>query len=336
MALTFGFYNSHSGDRKYTADQLSGLFEGLITDGVYRTVGECFSSAPTGTVSPSGNPMVRVGTGRGYFNHHWVHNDAPINYEITNSAAAAGDRWDAIIFEVDNREAGARTISLKTITGTVDETDPQWPSMDSGIEDVFYHPILYIKRDAGSGNTITNDTAHIFNPIGTGPIDNPQYTPFVAGVVQSVSAEQIWNQWEVEFNDILDELREAISDVTSQTILPGSVGTNGLANGAVTVEKLDPSQRRYIYADISMTPSMFTQTDEYENYPYRGAIPLDANTKTTMVADVYFSMDELDLGVFAPITETYNGGVYVYAADISEITDDMTIPTIVVSGGVSV
>ena len=31
MAFTYGFFNSLNGDRKYTAEQLSSIFDGLIT-----------------------------------------------------------------------------------------------------------------------------------------------------------------------------------------------------------------------------------------------------------------------------------------------------------------
>ena len=33
MAVTYGFYNSSNGDRKYNALQFSRLFEGIIRDG---------------------------------------------------------------------------------------------------------------------------------------------------------------------------------------------------------------------------------------------------------------------------------------------------------------
>lgn len=38
MAFTFGFYNSLNGDRKYNAEQVSSIFDGLISDGVYDTM----------------------------------------------------------------------------------------------------------------------------------------------------------------------------------------------------------------------------------------------------------------------------------------------------------
>lgn len=40
MAVTYGFFNSVNGDRKYNADQMSSYFDGLVTDGVYEKIGD--------------------------------------------------------------------------------------------------------------------------------------------------------------------------------------------------------------------------------------------------------------------------------------------------------
>ena len=34
MSVTYGFYNSLNGDRRYDANQMSAIFDGLIIDGV--------------------------------------------------------------------------------------------------------------------------------------------------------------------------------------------------------------------------------------------------------------------------------------------------------------
>ena len=46
MAWTSGFFNSVNGDRLYNADQMSHIFEGLITDGVYESVGNKLAVQP--------------------------------------------------------------------------------------------------------------------------------------------------------------------------------------------------------------------------------------------------------------------------------------------------
>ena len=43
MALTYGFYNSKNGDRKYDAVAMSRMFDGIIRDGVISAYGKSFS-----------------------------------------------------------------------------------------------------------------------------------------------------------------------------------------------------------------------------------------------------------------------------------------------------
>ena len=66
MAWTSGFFNSVNGDRLYNADQMSRLFEGLITDGVYASVGNKMA------VQPNSGMTIQIATGRGWFGRHWV------------------------------------------------------------------------------------------------------------------------------------------------------------------------------------------------------------------------------------------------------------------------
>ena len=48
--LTSGFFNSVDGDRKYNAEQMSQMFEGLIGDGIFESVGGKFKvSANSGS-----------------------------------------------------------------------------------------------------------------------------------------------------------------------------------------------------------------------------------------------------------------------------------------------
>ena len=40
MSLTGGFFNSKDHDRRYNAESISRLFDGIIEDGVYETYGD--------------------------------------------------------------------------------------------------------------------------------------------------------------------------------------------------------------------------------------------------------------------------------------------------------
>jgi hypothetical protein len=46
-----------------------------------------------------------------------------------------------------------------------------------------------------------------------------------------------------------------------------------------------------------------------------------------MIPEVVFGLSDATSGLFAPVAESYNGGVYLYATDAPEST--VTIPVII-------
>lgn len=51
MTVTFGFYNSLNSDRLYNALQMSSLFDGIITDGVFASIGTSMIVTPDSGLS---------------------------------------------------------------------------------------------------------------------------------------------------------------------------------------------------------------------------------------------------------------------------------------------
>lgn len=80
-----------------------------------------------------------------------------------------------------------------------------------------------------------------------------------------------------------------------------------------------------IETDISIPTSAWTSDDTYEEFPYRIAVLITGCTSAHK-PDVTLSLADAVGGNFAPIAETYNGGVYIYAAAIPDAA--MTIPNI--------
>lgn len=64
----------------------------------------------------------------------------------------------------------------------------------------------------------------------------------------------------------------------------------------------------------------------YAEFPFRAVVPLEG-VKSTMVADVIFGLQDAISGIFAPIVEAYDGGLYLYATNVP--ANPVTIPTIV-------
>ena len=165
MSISYGFYNSINHDRKYNAEQISSIFDGIITDGVYHSIGDAFS------VTPGTGMSVNVASGRAWFDHTWLLIFAMIVVELT-AAHQVYDRIDAIILKVD-RDTRTNTITAKAGTPS---SSPAKPKMADG-----EHPLAYVTV----GNGVTSITAaNIQFVVGTSVF------PFVAGVQNSINIEK--------------------------------------------------------------------------------------------------------------------------------------------------
>lgn len=184
MSVTCGFYNSLNGDRKYDAVQVSKLFDGLITDGVFASIGTAF------VVKAATGQTVNVGIGKAWFNHTWTLNDAILPMEAPDSEVLL-DRIDAIVIEVNATES-VRMNDIKFVTGNPSSAPVRPTLIDEG--NVHQHPLCYIYRKYGS-TQITQ--ADITNMVGTSE------TPFVTGILQTVSLDELLGQWRDELDQFV-------------------------------------------------------------------------------------------------------------------------------------
>ena len=90
MSVTFGFYNSKEGDRRYDAIQMSSIFDGIIQDGILQHVGTAM------VVKESEAMIINVGVGRAWFNHTWTLNDALLPLVVPQSEILL-NRYDTVI-----------------------------------------------------------------------------------------------------------------------------------------------------------------------------------------------------------------------------------------------
>ena len=182
MAVTFGFYNSMNGDRKYNAQDMSRIFNGIINDGVFMSIGTAM------VVKASEGMIVEVGEGRAWFNGTWTHNDAILELRLTASDLLM-DRIDAIVLEIDTND-NVRTNSIKVVTGEPSLV-PNQPVMrkESGC---FQYPLAYIYV-AGTVTEITQ--ANITNMVGTSEC------PFVTGVLQTMNIDALIAQWSQQWTE---------------------------------------------------------------------------------------------------------------------------------------
>ena len=114
-----------------------------------------------------------------------------------------------------------------------------------------------------------------------------------------------------QYTALLDSLAQELADLEAGT--------------AVELKKL-------AFANTVVAVSAWAEDSTYEDYPYRAAVALSGVT-VTMIPEVVFGLAAMSDNSFAPVAECYNGGVYIYAADVPESA--ITIPTIICWRGVA-
>lgn len=147
MAFTYGFYNSVNHDRRYDAEQFGHMFDGIITDGIFPTIGDRFQ------VKPRSGMTVTVGTGRAWFNLTWSWNDTLMVLTIP-AASSVYDRVDAVVLEVDRRKT-VRKNRIFVKVGSNGTTPPTMTKDDD--QKIWQYPLAYIKVRRGSTSIVAGD-----------------------------------------------------------------------------------------------------------------------------------------------------------------------------------
>lgn len=209
MSVTSGFFNSLNGDRKYTAEQMSAIFDGVINDGIFQSVGGRFF------VTVSNNDSVAVATGRAWFNSTWVYNDSPLVLKIDKSESLL-DRYDAVVIEVD-RSDSVRNASIKVVKG-IPASSAKHPILKN-TSSVHQYALAYVMRKA---NVSVLTQANIENNVGKSSC------PFVTGILKTVDTDMLISQWGAQWDEWTKAKKSDFSAWYSeiQNILSGDAATN--------------------------------------------------------------------------------------------------------------
>ena len=219
---TSGFFNSVNGDRVYNAQQMSEIFEGLITDGVYASVGDKMA------VQPNNGMTIQIASGRGWFAKHWANNDS--EYLTTLEASDVTlNRYGAVCIRVDEADSG-RTAE-PYIKYSEFATTPVKPTM-TRTETVNEYCLAYVYIRAGA-ETIT--VADIEDTRG-----NTELCGWVTGLIVQLSTTTLFEQWQAIFEDWFVNLQNLIDEnveVTLVNALPTAVevtlsAADWVSNGA--------------------------------------------------------------------------------------------------------
>lgn len=201
MSVTYGFYNSINGDRKYNALEMSSIFDGIIVDGVYMSIGDALN------VKSSGGMGITVGEGRAWFNHTWTLNDSLLPLTLESSDVLL-NRIDAVVLEINNNTEVRRN-EIKIVKGAP-ASNPVRPTLVKS-ELLNQHPLAYISIPAGATSI---SQSNIENAVGTSAC------PYVTGVLKGMDIDKLVAQWGAQWAEWLSSNTDAwkafMSDNTNE------------------------------------------------------------------------------------------------------------------------
>lgn len=153
------------------------------------------------------------------------------------------------------------------------------------------------------------------------------------------------------FAPVIDNGRCAVND----RCMPGEDGTavkDPTGNGFLVVERIDESHVLILidpdadlilkisdmvedavskstslkFENVTVQANAFIADETYADFPYRASVALPG-VGASMVPGVVYSVNDAISGSYAPLSECYEGGVYIYADHVPEAA--IVIPTII-------
>lgn len=197
MSVSSGFFNSLNGDRKYNAAQMSAIFDGLIIDGVFASIGTSFA------VKAAGGLTVNVGIGKAWFDHTWTVNDSILPMTAPEAEVLL-DRIDAVVLEVNGTKS-VRENTIKFVKGNPSSA-PSRPTLTNE-GNVHQYPLCYIYRKYGTA---------VINQADITPMVGTESTPFVTGILQTISLDELLGKWQDELDRFTDARSQEVDDWIAQ------------------------------------------------------------------------------------------------------------------------
>lgn len=197
MSVSSGFFNSLNGDRKYNTAQMSAIFDGLIIDGVFASIGTAFA------VKAAGGLTVNVGIGKAWFDHTWTVNDSILPMTAPEAEVLL-DRIDAVVLEVNGTKS-VRENTIKFVKGNPSSA-PSRPTLTNE-GNVHQYPLCYIYRKYGTA---------VINQADITPMVGTESTPFVTGILQTISLDELLGKWQDELDRFTDARSKEVDDWIAQ------------------------------------------------------------------------------------------------------------------------
>lgn len=254
--VTFGFYNSLNGDRKYNAEQMSSIFNGIINDGVFMSIGDHLN------VTAGEGMSVIVGSGRAWFDSTWTYNDAPLPLEIDPSDPVL-DRIDLVVLEV-NKEEAVRSNSIKIVKG-IPSTSPTAKALLK-TEFVTQYALAQVSIPNGRYQLTQAD---LTNKVGT------TGTPYITGILQTINIDTLIAQWQSQWTQWFTQADDDLEDMFTDFDARMDLFYNTMSNEFNTW--FDGIQDIFSESDIGQLVTMIQKVSEREFMHYYELVNQETN-----------------------------------------------------------
>ncbi len=323
MSITCGYFNSIDGDRKYNAETMTRYFEGLISDGVYNTVGDKLA------VTSGDGLSVNVATGRAMISCRWLHNSSALNLELETPDTRMS-RYDAIVLHLDLSD-NVRNFTIKVKTGTSALDSPAKPSMtNTSLVKELCLAYVYVE-----GNAKSIKQKYIEDMRGS------SQCPWVTGLIQQVDTSTLFKQFESAYNDLYTSWTKQFNDLLNAKKLEYEKWFSTLEQGLGVALKLKTYQNivltdakvdtitvgipQYLSDDVLLVNSNGLLLTETLDYTVEGE---GANAQVKLLNGLE-SGNMVTLTVIKGTTVNTSSSTIVQSNSVVESTDSSTVETLI-------
>lgn len=242
---------------------------------------------------------------------------------------------DGIVFWNDSEQTNGSKLTLThdVADGVLDRIDRIVVTWET--TNYVALPTISVLKGTASGTPVppalTNNNiqrqislAKVHIPAGTvsllaSMVTDERLDPSVCGIVTEtvkIDTSAMYDRVNKALQDV-DNQSQAVLDAIQKELADLEAGT------AVELKKLQ-------FNNVSVSKGSFVSDNTFQDFPYRASVALSGVIES-MIPEVVLSVDDAGSGNFAPVSESYNGGVYLYAG--SPPDSDITIPTIILWRG---
>lgn len=162
--------------------------------------------------------------------------------------------------------------------------------------------------------------------------------------IRASNTVQIWTGTEAQFNALLpapavhksvirigtNGVLYICTDDTTIGNVPSHAETHMIGGSdALKASDIGAQTARQTFTNKTVAAASWLSNSTYADFPYRASVSCSGVTASTF-AEVVFSPADATSSNYAPICQTYVGGVYLYAKEIP--SESITIPTIIAWG----